>query len=111
MPAMALAIGGSAVAGAGGSIFSSLMGASGASKSAAAIRYAADQASKEPRPSRRGFCKPRGKLPPLRYGLPFIPALLGGAFWQAFVKPRLNSMPVLGRIYNPFVTSACNRAE
>ena len=44
--------------------------------------------SKEPRPSRRGFCKPRGKLAPLRYGLPFIPALLGGAFWQAFVKYR-----------------------
>jgi len=29
--------------------------------------------SKEPRPSRRGFCKPRGKVPPLRYGLPFPP--------------------------------------
>lgn len=42
---MALAIGGSAVLGAGGSIFSGLMGSSGASKSAAAIRYAADKAS------------------------------------------------------------------
>jgi len=42
----AFVIGGSALVGAGGSIFSSLMGASEASKSAAAIRYAADQASK-----------------------------------------------------------------
>ena len=42
----AFVIGGSALVGAGGSIFSSLLGASGASKSAAAIRYAADQASK-----------------------------------------------------------------
>ncbi len=42
----AFVIGGSALVGAGGSIFSSLMGASGASKSAAAIRYAADQAGK-----------------------------------------------------------------
>ena len=42
----AFVIGGSALVGAGGSIFSSLMGASGTSKSAAAIRYAADQASK-----------------------------------------------------------------
>jgi hypothetical protein len=42
----AFVIGGSTLVGAGGSIFSSLMGASGASKSAAAIRYAADQASK-----------------------------------------------------------------
>jgi hypothetical protein len=46
MPAMAIAIGGSAVAGAGGSIFSRLMGASGAEKSAEAIRYAADVGSK-----------------------------------------------------------------
>jgi hypothetical protein len=37
-------------------------------------------AVKTPRPSRRGFCKPRGKLPPLRYGQPFIPTLLSGAF-------------------------------
>jgi hypothetical protein len=42
----AFVIGGSALVGAGGSIFSSLLGASGTSKSAAAIRYAADQASK-----------------------------------------------------------------
>src|SRR5438270_7907392 len=42
---MAAAIGGSAALGAGGSIFSGLMGSSGASKSAAAIRYAADKAS------------------------------------------------------------------
>lgn len=42
----AFVIGGSALVGAGGSILSSLLGASGASKSAAAIRYAADQASK-----------------------------------------------------------------
>ena len=41
--------------------------------------------SKEPRPSRRGFCKPRGNLPPLRYGLPFLPALPSGASWQIFV--------------------------
>jgi hypothetical protein len=47
MPAFSVpgAIIGSSVVGAGGSIFSSLMGASGASKSAAAIRYAADKAS------------------------------------------------------------------
>ena len=41
--------------------------------------------SKEPRPSRWGFCKPRGNLPPLRYGLPFLPALPSGASWQIFV--------------------------
>lgn len=45
MPMMALAIGGGAVAGLGGSIFSGLMGASGAKKSADAIRYAADKGS------------------------------------------------------------------
>jgi hypothetical protein len=38
-------IGGSAAANLGGSIFSGLMGSSGASKQAAAIRYAADKAS------------------------------------------------------------------
>jgi hypothetical protein len=43
---MAAGIGGSALVGAGGSIFSSLMGASGAKKSAEAIRYAADVGSK-----------------------------------------------------------------
>ena len=43
-------------------------------------------ASKEPRPSRRGFCKPRGNFPPLRYGLPFLPALPSGASWQIFVR-------------------------
>lgn len=43
MPMMALAIGGGAAAGLGGSIFSGLMGASGAKKSADAIRYAADK--------------------------------------------------------------------
>jgi hypothetical protein len=42
--------------------------------------------SKEPRSSRRGFCKPRGNVPPLRYGLPFLPALPSGASWQIFVK-------------------------
>ena len=42
--------------------------------------------SKEPRPSRRGFCKPRGSLSPLRYELPFLPALPSGASWQIFVK-------------------------
>jgi len=41
--------------------------------------------SKEPRPSRRGSCKPRGNLPPLRDGLPFLPALPSGASWQIFV--------------------------
>ena len=59
MPAFAIA--GSALVGAGGSIFSSLMGASGASKSAAAIRYAADQASKtalELNPRSRADLKP-----------------------------------------------------
>lgn len=43
MPAMMIA--GSAAASLGGSIFSGLMGSSGASKQAAAIRYAADKAS------------------------------------------------------------------
>ena len=45
--------------------------------------------SKEPRPSRRGFCKPRGNVPPLRYGLPFLPALPSGASWQIFVNMGL----------------------
>ena len=44
--------------------------------------------SKEPRPSRRGFCKPRGNVPPLRYGLPFLPALPSGASWQILVKGK-----------------------
>jgi hypothetical protein len=49
--------------------------------------------SKEPRPSRRGFCKPRGNVPPLRYGLPFLPALPSGASWQIFVMRNIrNSM-------------------
>ena len=43
-------------------------------------------ASKEPRPPGRGFCKPRGNLSPLRYELPFLPALPSGASWQIFVK-------------------------
>jgi hypothetical protein len=43
---MAAGIAGSAAVGAGGSIFSSIMGASGAKKSAEAIRYSADVASK-----------------------------------------------------------------
>ena len=42
--------------------------------------------SKEPRPAGRGFCKPRGNLSPLRYELPFLPALPSGASWQIFVK-------------------------
>ena len=42
--------------------------------------------SKEPRPSRRGFCKPRESLPPLRYGLPFLPALPSGVSWQIFMN-------------------------
>jgi hypothetical protein len=50
-----------------------------------------DPESKEPRPSRRGFCKPRGNLPPLRYGLPFLPALRSGASWQTFVKIRFEA--------------------
>ena len=41
--------------------------------------------SKEPRPPGRGFCKPRGNLSPLRYELPFLPALPSGASWQIFV--------------------------
>ena len=45
-----------------------------------------DLPSKEPRPSRRGFCKPRGNVPPLRYGLPFLPALPSGASWQILVN-------------------------
>jgi hypothetical protein len=48
--------------------------------------------SKEPRPSRRGFCKPRGKVPPLRYGLPFLPALPSGASWQIFVMLEIHSI-------------------
>jgi hypothetical protein len=47
--------------------------------------------SKEPRPSRRGFCKPRGNLPPLRYGLPFLPALPSGASWQIFVIEKIGA--------------------
>ena len=42
--------------------------------------------SKEPRPAGRGFCKPRGNLSPLRYELPFLPALPSGASWQIFVN-------------------------
>ncbi len=42
--------------------------------------------SKEPRPSRRGFCKPRGNLPPLRYGLPFIPRPTGRGILAGFGK-------------------------
>ena len=45
--------------------------------------------SKEPRPAGRGFCKPRGNLSPLRYELPFLPALPSGASWQIFVKSLL----------------------
>jgi hypothetical protein len=48
--------------------------------------YKLDDVRKEPRPSRRGFCKPRGNVPPLRYGLPFLPALPSGASWQILVK-------------------------
>ena len=33
--------------------------------------------SKEPRPAGWGFCKPRGNSSPLRYELPFLPALPG----------------------------------
>ena len=45
-------------------------------------------ASKEPRPAGRGFCKPRRNLSPLRYELPFLPALPSGASWQIFVTAR-----------------------
>ena len=55
--------------------------------------------SKEPRPSRLGFCKPRGNLPPLRYGLPFLPALPSGASWQIFVMEGRS----LRSIGNPMV--------
>ena len=46
--------------------------------------------SKEPRPAGRGFCKPRGNLSPLRYELPFLPALPSGASWQILVKSPRN---------------------
>jgi transposase-like protein len=52
--------------------------------------------SEEPRPSRRGFCKPRGNVPPLRYGLPFNPALPSGASWQILVKGCLRITQVSG---------------
>ena len=40
---------------------------------------------KKPRPARRGFYKPKGSLSPIRYELPFIPALPSGASWQILV--------------------------
>ena len=54
--------------------------------------------SKEPRPAGRGFCKPRGNLSPLRYELPFLPALPSGASWQIFViiSRFLNRRRLLG---------------
>ena len=45
-----------------------------------------EEKSKEPRPAGRGFCKPRWNLSPLRYELPFLPALPSGASWQIFVN-------------------------
>ena len=50
--------------------------------------------SKEPRPAGRGFCKPRGSLSPLRYELPFIPALPSGASWQMLVNPTADLVHV-----------------
>ncbi len=44
------------------------------------------QTSKEPRLSGWGFCKPRWNLSPLRYELPFLPALPSGEEWQTFVN-------------------------
>ena len=36
------------------------------------------------------FLKPEpGLVPPLRYGLPFLPALPSGASWQILVKPGI----------------------
>lgn len=60
---MALAIVGSAAIGAGGSIFSGIMGASGASKSAAAIRYSADKAAEV---ARELDAKARADIQPFR---------------------------------------------
>ena len=40
--------------------------------------------SKQPCPSGRGFWSRRIFVPPLRYGLPFLPALPSGASWQVF---------------------------
>src|SRR5262249_44406928 len=52
--------------------------------------------SKEPRPAGRAFCKPRGNLSPLRYELPFLPALPSGASWQIFVNASKGTWPPLG---------------
>ncbi len=38
--------------------------------------------SEEPRSPRQGFLLKKTLLPSLRFGLPFIPTLPGGAFWQ-----------------------------
>jgi len=53
--------------------------------------------SKEPRPAGRGFCKLRGNISPLRYELPFLPALPSGASWQIFVNAISNRPLCLAR--------------
>lgn len=42
-------------------------------------------------PARR-TSKPGRNWPPLRYGLPFLPALPSGASWQSFVRSRLRKV-------------------
>lgn len=63
MGVMAAAVVGAAAIGAGGSIFSGIMGASGASKSASAVRYSADKAAEV---AREFDTKARADLQPFR---------------------------------------------
>ena len=70
-------------------------------------QWSLSERSKEPRPSGRGFRKPRGNLSSLRYELPFLPALPSGASWQIFVTVRFyqevyNEIGELGEVHHKY---------